>query len=217
MKFCINCGTELNVDANFCDCCGTAVNTNADRVQKTCTNCGEVLKPDATICPVCNHEVSIRHGESKVHELSLKLEQTSDPEQRMNLIKDFYIPNTKDDICDFFILAKSNMIVGDYDEDAWRAKLEQAYFKAKLTLGNSKEYRFIQELYDEISENAKKQVRIKASTPKGLFLLIMGIALIIAGLMIYPFRLLIFVGIIPFVIGLVMFIVPDNKKTKKKG
>ncbi|MCL1940687.1 MAG: hypothetical protein FWG09_02000, partial [Synergistaceae bacterium] len=71
--------------------------------------------------------------------------------QKINLIRSFPIPNTKEDIFEFIILAASNVQETAYEtnkkgsadrklSDAWLAKLEQAYHKAKFTFGNSSDF-----------------------------------------------------------------------------
>lgn len=70
----------------------------------------------------------------------MKLEQVKSPEQKDDLIRNFYIPNTKEDICEFFILAVSNIKAEDDCADAWLAKLEQAYQKARLAFGNDSSF-----------------------------------------------------------------------------
>lgn len=150
MAYCMNCGKELPDEAKFCAECGTAViatpNSNS-HLRKTvydgylhkCPKCGEHLNAFATICPVCNYELRDVQATSCVHELSQKLEHTDSEEQKIELISNFYIPNTKEDIYEFFILAYSNITAGGYGIDAWSVKLEQTYLKAKLAFGNNNE------------------------------------------------------------------------------
>ena len=107
MAFCSNCGKEIAADAKFCSGCGVAVeatNKGEKEQRKTvydgelhkCPKCGEHLNAFATICPVCNYELRGIQATSYVHEFSLKLENTEDNAQRIELIKNFYVPNTKE-------------------------------------------------------------------------------------------------------------------------
>lgn len=77
----------------------------------------------------------------------MKLEQINDVQQRKELIKNFYIPNTKEDIYEFFILASSNIEAGGDNTDAWYAKLDQAYKKAQLVFGDGQELERLTKLY----------------------------------------------------------------------
>lgn len=171
MAFCINCGKVLVEGAKFCSNCGRAVSESqneAEEQRKTvydgevhkCPNCGEQLNSFVTTCPACGYELRGTKVTSVVNELAQKLEMTESAEQKMDLIRNFYIPNTKEDIYDFFIFATSNMSAGSYDVEAWYAKLEQAYQKAKLSFGNTPEFQYLRKLYSK----AKKQQKVQSLT-----------------------------------------------------
>lgn len=113
MAFCINCGQELAEGAKFCASCGNAVGASqngAKEQRKTvydgelhkCPNCGEQLGSFVTSCPACGYELRGTKVTSVVNELAQKLERTESVEQKIDLIRNFYIPNTKEDICEFF-------------------------------------------------------------------------------------------------------------------
>lgn len=171
MAFCINCGQKLAEGSKFCANCGKAVGTpqNGAKEQKKtvydgelhkCPNCGERLDSFVTVCPTCGYELRGTKVTSVVNELAQKLESTESIEQKIDLIRNFYIPNTKEDIYEFFILATSNITAGGYDVEAWYAKLEQAYQKAKLSFENAPEFQYLSELYNK----AKKQQKTKSFT-----------------------------------------------------
>lgn len=171
MGFCINCGQELADGAKFCANCGKAVNAPQNETKdqrKTvydgelhkCPNCGERLDSFVTTCPACGYELRGAKVTSCVNELAQKLENAETVEQKIDLIRNFYIPNTKEDIYEFFILATSNMNTGGYDVEAWYAKLEQAYQKARLSFGNAPEFQYLSQLYNK----AKKQQKAKSFT-----------------------------------------------------
>ena len=166
MAFCINCGKVLVEGAKFCSNCGRAVSESqneAEEQRKTvydgevhkCPNCGAQLNSFVTTCPVCGYELRGTKVTSVVNELAQKLEMTESAEQKMDLIR-----NTKEDIYDFFIFATSNMSAGSYDVEAWYAKLEQAYQKAKLSFGNTPEFQYLRKLHSK----AKKQQKVQSLT-----------------------------------------------------
>lgn len=87
-------------------------------------------------------------------------------QQKANLIINFSIPNTREDILEFMILASSNIDVKKgIDDDvtkAWISKLDQVYEKARLMLGNSPSFSQIKYIYD------RKKAQIKNRKFKGL-------------------------------------------------
>lgn len=87
-------------------------------------------------------------------------------QQKVNLIINFSVPNTKEDILEFMILASSNINIkrGIDDEitKAWLSKLEQVYERAKLLMGNSPAFGQIKYIYD------KKKAELKNRKFKGL-------------------------------------------------
>lgn len=134
-----------------------------------CPSCGESIPSFVDKCPTCGHEFRNVDVARSVRELSERLsaierKRSKNPpqkgerdaggissidEQKINLIRNFPIPNTKEDLSEFMILALSNYDVdytdaGDEDgsdseralSDAWKAKLEQAFNKAEVLFGD---------------------------------------------------------------------------------
>lgn len=159
-----------------------------------CPNCGEVLNSFVTNCPACGYELRDSKNSSAVEELSRKLEEieqnrdrtkvstkilgafnlsdglTKTDEQKISLIRNFPIPNTKEDLYEFLILSKSNIEIDVYENtqiksarlaisDAWKAKFEQAYQKAKLLLKNDDRMVEIDKMYKEINNSINKAKR----------------------------------------------------------
>jgi len=160
-----------------------------------CPNCGEVLQSFVINCPTCGHEFRGAKNSTSVREFAAKLEeiersrpvkkfglkkalanQTEVSEtdlRKISLIRSFVIPNTKEDLLEFLVLASSNINLQRYNDfdsiseseqavsDAWEAKFEQAYEKAKLSFGNTPEFKKIQAIYEkksgEIKQSKKKR------------------------------------------------------------
>lgn len=92
-------------------------------------------------------------------------------EQKINLIRNFPIPNTKEDVLEFAILASSNIDVKSYGisgvnnkvsreiSDAWMSKFEQAYQKAKLLFESSAHFHNIDTLFCEKKKQIKQEKR----------------------------------------------------------
>lgn len=201
MAFCINCGQELVEGAKFCANCGNAVTSeNATFQRKTvyegtlhkCPNCGEVLNSFVPNCPACGHELRDATGVSSVKQLIMKLEQLEAQKsqekgdnifgqwrttaridkQKIDLIRNFSIPNTKEDVLEFILLAAANIDLKVYGlmairystarrelSEAWLSKLEQADQKAEILFGQTQEYISLRNVYEEKMKEIKKAKR----------------------------------------------------------
>lgn len=238
MAFCINCGQELAEGAKFCANCGKAVGVSHNRAKEQrktvydgelhkCPNCGERLDSFVTACPACGYELRGSKATSVVNELAQKLERTESVEQKIDLIRNFYIPNTKEDIYEFFILATSNMSTGGYGVEAWYSKLEQAYQKAKLSFGNTPEFQYLSQLYSKAKKQQKAQLFTR-SIKKSKFLQCLLLGALGAVLMIIgffggslsgdpdsPFYMIAMIGLFP-IFGAVIYAMEDKKPDNKK-
>jgi uncharacterized Zn finger protein (UPF0148 family) len=145
-----------------------------------CPNCGEVLKGFESVCSACGFEIRGTKTAESVQEFVKKLESLDGEkggtawlahqafgedqlspivEKKVNLIKNFPIPNAKEDIREFMILAASNLDPILYEGDskiaktallaAWKVKMEQAYQKAKMSFGTGADFRSVHKIYDE--------------------------------------------------------------------
>jgi len=80
--------------------------------------------------------------------------------QKITLVRAFPIPNTKEDIIEFLILASSNICTSSHsagsdtpqkeEYDAWLVKIEQCYQKAKMILKSDSDFPKVQEIYNQI-------------------------------------------------------------------
>lgn len=145
-----------------------------------CPNCGEILKGFESVCSACGCEIRGVKTSETVTEFAEKLEKTEAvkggsawiahqafgedtlspvDEQKVNVIKNYPIPNTKEDIREFMILAATNLDPTLYATTskiakkaltaAWRMKMEQAYQKAKMSFGGSSDFNGVQKIYKE--------------------------------------------------------------------
>lgn len=188
--FCVNCGATISRSAKFCSECGEKVgqnsppiNVQADvvydgRIHK-CKNCGETLNAFETVCPLCGYELRDTYASATIRAFAEKMEglqkngKHSDKGKIINLIRTFPIPNTKEDLFEFIILASSNIREDRYSSDlpkykkeisdAWRAKFEQAYHKACISFAKDSSLARIKEIYKA------KNTEIRGNKLNGFF------------------------------------------------
>ncbi len=165
MPFCVNCGNKLPDNAKFCNNCGQNINKNHERksifegLLYKCPKCGEELKSFTGICPACGYEVRGSDATSSVVTFYEDLRNTSTPEQKDCLIRNFPIPNTKEDITEFMILASSNLYGEDNKDifEAWISKFDQCYKKSVLLFGKDADFGRIQQIYSNCQEIIKTE------------------------------------------------------------
>ena len=126
-------------------------------------------------------------------------------QQKANLIINFSVPNTREDILEFMILASSNIDVKKGIDDevskAWLSKLDQVYEKAKLLMGNKPSFTQIKYIYD------RKKAQIKNRKFKGLAIacfIVGGYALLFGGIM-FPAEITAG-GVIGILIGIILLL-----------
>lgn len=142
-----------------------------------CPSCGEVLNSFTGNCPACGYELRGVRNANSVEEFVRKMERLEErrndsnvgvyrekgifgdvlkigsglsvvDQQKINLIQHFPVPNTKEDILEFMIMASSHIKaardgIGNEKEeiyDAWVIKVEQTMAKAEMSFGDDKAF-----------------------------------------------------------------------------
>lgn len=192
-KYCANCGKVVNDDYST-----SQRRTIYEGNLHKCPSCGEVLNSFVTNCPTCGHEIRDTQCFSSVKQLAMKLEQLEAQrppkkatniftqyftsgmlqgidQQKIDLIRNFSIPNTKEDVLEFIVLAAANIDLKVYGlegrqildpacrelSDAWLSKLEQADQKAEIMFGQTQEYISLRNVYGKKMKAITKQKRQK--------------------------------------------------------
>lgn len=186
-KFCSNCGAATGVADN------SKRTSVYDGELHKCPNCGEILKSFEINCPACGYELRSVKASSAVKEFASKLEAiearreyerprglfaraealqrvSKADEQKISLIKSFAVPNSKEDILEFMILATSSINLNAYDNTsgtvtksdkelnaAWLAKVEQVFEKARRSFSTDNTFGEIEYLYKKCQDAIKKK------------------------------------------------------------
>lgn len=203
MANCRKCGGYVEDGAKFCGHCGAKMNenstpittatpytedtkpTNSQRVIvfdgqiHKCPNCGATLGAFVKSCPDCGYELRGASSTNSVQEFSRRYSDATTNAQKVDIIRTFVIPNTKEDILEFVILASSNIDINAYSKsnvvvpggtsrqdiiDAWMAKLEQAHQKANMILTDDPYLERINNVYSEKKkaiESAQTSSKVK--------------------------------------------------------
>lgn len=121
-----------------------------------CPNCGDLIQSFSGKCASCGTELTNINVSSAIAEFTNKISTIDSLEEKENIITSFPIPNTKEDILEFMILASSNIGYSNSQddkkreyEDAWVTKFIQAYQKAKLVFDTNSELEKINKIFNE--------------------------------------------------------------------
>lgn len=165
--YCEKCGEKLNEGAKFCHGCGAPITQSTENGRKQsfageivkCPSCGEILSAFEGICPSCGFELRNIKSSKAVNAFAYELKKSTSNSEKANIIRNFPVPNTREDILEFLILASSNIeedIQNDISE-AWKSKMDQTYQKATVVITDEKELEHITELYKTAEEKLKKR------------------------------------------------------------
>ena len=190
---------------------------------RKCPACGAIVPSMAAVCPECGQEFTNIKANSTANMLMLKIDeiqaQSSVAQRGLNAkdaktaqretwaiesqvtsrtvqaIKNFPIPNTREDLIEFMTLCLSNSRADrqyvDEIAEAWREKFEQLITKARITIPNYpiaedliKKYKSKREAVEKktAEENAKREeererdkIESKKKNRKRLIIIIIGI------------------------------------------
>jgi uncharacterized Zn finger protein len=155
MAFCLNCGKQNADTVRFCTSCGKPIasavaapevqtaapsNSKVGNVRK-CPACGAEIGSFQARCPECGHELNTVKVASSLQAFVKKLERARSYAEQVEMIESYPIPNSKEDIFEFGILAVTKIKPDGNAKtnSAWATKLKQVYLKAQLAFSDDKE------------------------------------------------------------------------------
>lgn len=165
-----------------------------------CPNCGELLKAFVAECPACGYEFRGTKSSEAALAFSRKYNDAQNEDQKISLLRSFPVPNTREDIFEFMILASTNLTLEQSKKlfDAWLIKFEQAYKKAELTLKNDSDISSVKDIYNQTHTKInKKRAYFSAKTA--------GTVITKSGSFIVEIALL-FLKNMPVVAGIILYI-----------
>lgn len=200
MSYCSRCGSPLLDDARFCSSCGASVAlavVTEDSKQSgrafiethKCPSCGEPLGSFVAVCPACGYELRNAPVSSAIQQFASKLRSIPSSSDRARFIQEYPVPNTREDLLEFLMMASSSMGSSREGEelDAWRQKYEQCYQKAKLTLGDGKDLTEFDELRQDITKRMHQE-EVERGKRQSLQLLLHPLVLVVAvGILVHEF------------------------------
>ena len=213
---CPNCGEVLESMTAICPACGYEIR-NVKAVSSVQSFADKLAAIEAEEMPETdNNSIMKKVFGRDLRETPKRLEETRQEfdkqklARKVNLIKNFPIPNTKEDLTEFAFLISTNL--QDVSElvlrPVWISKLEQVYQKAKILMPNDPAFARISALYVDIKKKSRRKSTVTFSIIGGLFLFM----LLRAGFESNP----VLTGIITtVVIGLIVTIVVLKRRKEK--
>lgn len=106
-------------------------------------------------------ELNARRKERKRKERKFERQKRK---EKTNLIHNFPIPNSKEDIFEFMLLASSSIKFSSKERvitKAWMAKMDQVYQKAEIIFNNNTDLEQVREVYEKTKAKGKRRKIIK--------------------------------------------------------
>lgn len=166
MAFCTHCGSQLSDGSKYCFNCGASVQSDETQTNRNyifdgqihkCPNCGDTLNAMSSSCPSCGYELRGTKVSDSMNQFTQELAKAETEEKRIFLIRNFLIPNNKEDIFEFMMLASTNLNSEPQGTfaDTWKIKIEECYQKASIILANDSDFRKLKQIYEQATTQLK--------------------------------------------------------------
>ena len=183
---CPNCGEVMESFLTVCPTCGYEIRDvrSASSVRELAVKLENISAQKMTSFEEKKSFMKMVFGkdfkDGDEAEEALERFESQKNQEKASLIINFAVPNSKEDIMEFMILAASNIDVKKgIDDDvtkAWISKLDQVYQRAEISMSNHPDFLQIKTIYDrkkkEIKNKKLKGVLIGAGCAAGWFFLL---------------------------------------------
>lgn len=162
---CPNCGEVLESMTAVCPACGYEIR-NVKAVSSVQIFADKLTKIEAEEMPqVENNSFMKKVFGRDLRETPARLEEArrtferQKRDKKINLISNYPVPNTKEDLTEFALLVTTNLKDSSDDEvyEAWVGKLEQLYQKAEILIPTDPMFERIEEAYRKAKGKAQRK------------------------------------------------------------
>ena len=151
----------------------TPINTTKMGDVMKCPNCGEPYQPGTYKCQSCGHifqNIEANRASVQMAEGVQKLMSRKQEEQTREFIKNYPIPNTKDDILDFLLSLRAKAEENGLYQNSYIAKYKETLSKAKILFADD----------PQVQAAVQEVTRKKLISSKMQLLIFAGVLFIIA-------------------------------------
>ena len=150
----------------------TPINTTKMGDVMKCPNCGEPYQPGTYKCQSCGHifqNIEANRSSVQMAEGVQKLMSRKQEEQTREFIKNFPIPNTKDDILDFLLSLRARAEENGFYQDSYIAKYKETLSKAKILFADD----------PQVQAAVQEVTRKKLISSQMQFLIFVGVSFVV--------------------------------------
>lgn len=169
---------------------------------KKCPSCGEPVLAFTLTCSACGHEFSSIKGNASILDLIEKLEKIENEKnasvsnlkttqkfiesqeyenRKDDLIKNYPIPNTKEDIMEFLTYSTSKMTNLSSLDNPWAVKADEIIMKSRFLFKNDSEMLTKLDKYEKMIKKRKKGPIVVVAISFFVLILLVVLVLIFGG------------------------------------